>query len=1358
MGTDLTEFRGTSGRSAAWLAAVLMTSSLPAFGAGSGNCADRAPEASKVRAVAETAVGPAPTTPAEATNDPPAFIKGWIEAARGVAMGDLPAGTRVIDFYEERLFVEIPSEVIASLWRRGLRFEAIEDADLFTIGAARFDVRGGEPPLPLEWRAHAGATAGERPYLVKFDAPVKPEWLAELEAAGARLVQYQPQFGYLIFARGDIKSRLRDVGHLAFTGEYHAAYKAYPGLKAKASRDETITLRLVLFDLPGWEASDDALIARGARLVDLSEGPSTSQWQVLHHAVIENVHSRDLPGILSDPAVYWAEEWFPPAVEGEQAAQITAGNLNASNQPVTGYYAWLAGLGADGAGVTVAVADTGLDTGNIATLHEDLRGRTTFATALCAANQDTDGHGTNVASITLGDPRLPNGTGLTDPNGFYWGSGSAPAAALYFQKALNDGLCPASYAGMPNTLAPDAVRFGGAEIGTHSFTDGATPGNGYTSTAQAWDARVRDGDPNTAGNQPYAVLFSAGNSGPASGTLTSPHAAKNIVTIGATENYRPSSCPGVSGCGGPADDVDALVDFSSRGPTVDSRIKPDVCLPGHVIAGARSSAATYDCFCDPGGGAGCCASVGVGSSKYSIYSGTSQASPRAAGASAVVFDWFEDLFGVFPSPAMNKAILINGAVDMKAPDVPNNNEGWGRVNLKNSFDDPSGTRFVDQTTIIGAIGDPGAFAMNYFVQDPTKPLKASLVWTDAPGAVSCNPCLVNDLDLFLAQGATTWRGNNFTNGLTNTGSTPDNRNNVEGIHLAGSSLTCASFQIKVRATTLGGDGVPGNADTTDQDFALVIANAATSTGPPRGTVSSSSVGGGCDSDVFLDRRETADLTLVLKNAGCAAAAGVQATVSVDSAPPGASLTVSPSGAETIGDIAVGASVPHAWQLELADSASSFCGQRTRLRVDLTDAASHAWTEFVEVILDTNSFTPVTETDPATVDLSFSHDTEWSLRPCRTTSAPTSWHMGDADCAGIPRDTSTRDLVFDYTVGTGDVIKELSFKHLFNGYSNASFNDSVRVEIDPENDGSFVTLQTWRQGIDNPTDPNNVLKMAGPYDLTPFNVTRSNTIKIRFRFQSAANWIGGPNNAAGWDVDDIVFKFDQVVCDTGACPVCAAPTGLTNNLAADADACLTTGVLVSWAQDAGAWGDSGTGARSHVVLRGGLPITSGGCNGPIVYGTLSCTDDTAPPGSPLLYQVRYANGCGLDATTTGAPATDGNCAPPPVDDGGTGGTPLDVVSSGSGYTLTWSAAAGASRYNIYVGTIGTWYSHGIFTAVGLDGADSCFEPATSATFDDPAPGTDLYFLVASDNGIAESQLGEVTPPLFRPYASLPCSPH
>ena len=123
--------------------------------------------------------------------------------------------------------------------------------------------------------------------------------------------------------------------------------------------------------------------------------------------------------------------------------------------------------------------------------------------------------------------------------------GSAPGAFLYFQKALDAGDCGTTYNANANTLAQDAVTNGGAEIGTHSFTDGLGDGNSYGSQAQAWDARVRDADSGVAGNQPYAVFFSAGNSGPGAGTLTSPKAAKNIVTIGATENYRLGQCPGV---------------------------------------------------------------------------------------------------------------------------------------------------------------------------------------------------------------------------------------------------------------------------------------------------------------------------------------------------------------------------------------------------------------------------------------------------------------------------------------------------------------------------------------------------------------------------------------------------------------------------------------------------------------------------------------------------------------------------------------------------------------------------------------------------------------------------------------------
>jgi hypothetical protein len=340
-------------------------------------------------------------------------------------------------------------------------------------------------------------------------------------------------------------------------------------------------------------------------------------------------------------------------------------------------------------------------------------------------------------------------------------------------------------------------------------------------------------------------------------------------------------------------------------------------------------------------------------------------------------------------------------------------------------------------------------------------------------------------------------------------------------------------------------------------------------------------------------------------------------------------------------------------------------------------------------------------------------------------------------------------VFAYTLSSGDVLKELNFRHAFNGYRNQDFTltDSVEVGIDAENDGSFATIQSWQQGINNPT----TMSLAGPYDLTPYNASRAATIKIRFRFTSAANWVGGQNSAAGWDVDDIVFKKDAIVCDGGSCPICGAPSGLTNNTATDASACLTTGVNVSWSQNPASWNDLG-GTRTYTVLRNGAPLASGPCSGAIPFGTTSCTDTTAATGVGYTYQVRYTNGCSQNAATTGIAATDQNCAPAPVSHG-SGGNPMMVNRSGGDLVLTWDPVAGATTYNIYMGSMPGFWNHAIFTAAGLNGPNSCFEPTTSATF--AMPGGSVYFLISADNGTAESTLGDTT---ARPYASPPCSPH
>jgi len=1180
----------------------------------------------------------------------PRRVRGWLSSPAGLP-ANLPPEARWLD--REGGFVELPEPAVSILAARGLLFRESPEAFILSAGGERFDVRLGEPPLAPEWKADAAkpAAGGVRPFLVKFDQPVRPEWLAAIAGSGGTVVQYLPAFGYLVLAPPGVESALARLQHVEFSGEYHPAYKADADLRGMATGDGSLTLRLVYFDLPGWDSALDAVVATGARLVHGSDAEATSQRHLLHYAIFEAVPQRALPTLLRDPRLYRAERWLPPQVEGERAAQIVAGNV-AAGHPLPGYHAWLADVGADGTGVTIAVADTGLDTGNLATLHPDIRGRVAFATALCGSNSDPDGHGTNTTSIAAGDPRVVNGgTGLQDPGGFYYGGGSAPGASVYFQKALGGGGCVA-YNANAATLADDAVRLGGAQLGTHSFTDGLAGGASYTSQSAAWDAAVRDAVPSAFGAQGYAVHFSAGNSGPSASTLTSPKAAKNILTVGASENDRPGECPGIAGCGNSADDIDALVSFSSRGPTTDGRIKPDVVAPGHVVSGMLSSIAPYDCACDPGGGAGCCDSADPDfSGLYTRYSGTSQASPRVAGASALVYEWFRNRVGVFPSPAMDKAILINGATDPGGADAPNNSEGWGRLSLRDVFQSPEGVQLHDQGTVIGTTGDPSAFTANLYVQDPSRPLKATLVWTDPPGSVNCNPCLVNDLDLLISQGGTTWRGNNFVGGFSTTAVTADSRNNVEGVTLAPNSLTCgATFQVKVRAQTLAGDGVPGNGDPTDQDFALVTRNAAPTPGPPSVAVVTPAVGGGCDADTFLDRTETAAVTVDVQNVGCSNATAAVASLVVASNPAGAGVSIVPAGTQALGTLSPGATAQGVWQVSLADAVGSYCGATITFQVVVTDALARSWSGDVEVLLDGEGYATTPHLDPATADQSFAKDAEWSLRSCQTTSAPTSWHMGQADCTGIVRDASERNLVFAYALAPGDLLGSLGFKHAFAGYSNTTLHDTVTVEFDHDNDGAYTLLQTWSDGIDNPT----VMTTAGPYDLSGLNAGRADTVKVRFRFQGGANWVGGPNSAPGWNVDDISLVTDVLTCDPHTCVSC-------------------------------------------------------------------------PP------------------------------APAPVPDGTGGSTPLTVDYSGGGeLTLSWGSVAGATGYNLYEGTIGSWGSSVSFADAGLAGGDSCHEPALAATF--AMPAGNVYFLIAAENECVEGNYGTTSTGALRPYAVAPCTPH
>ena len=267
---------------------------------------------------------------------------------------------------------------------------------------------------------------------------------------------------------------------------------------------------------------------------------------------------------------------------------------------------------------------------------------------------------------------------------------------------------------------------------------------------------------------------------------------------------------------------------------------------------------------------------------YSLESGTSQAAPAVSGAAALIRQWFEDEQGAPPSPAMTKAILVGSATDLAGGDngkgdviaaAPNADQGWGRAHLGGAFD-VTERDYFDQDVVLGASGE--RFARAYDVQDPNEPLRVTLAWTDAPGAVDANPALVNDLDLVVRQGGRTYKGNVFAGGRSITGGDADRRNNLESVTLPQAT---GRFSVEVLGTTVAGNGVPGAGDTTDQDFALVVSNAQAQPSPvlaPEAVVLSDSAG---DNDGSLERDEQFGLTVGLRNGGDQNATGLSGSLS-----------------------------------------------------------------------------------------------------------------------------------------------------------------------------------------------------------------------------------------------------------------------------------------------------------------------------------------------------------------------------------------------------------------------------------------------------------------------------------------------
>jgi serine protease AprX len=415
--------------------------------------------------------------------------------------------------------------------------------------------------------------------------------------------------------------------------------------------------------------------------------------------------------------------------------------------------------GLSGAGQIVAVADTGLDTGkNDTTMHESFRGKINaiYSWGRTGNASDPNGHGTHVAGSVLGNASF---------------KGMAPSANLVFQSIMdaNGGL-----GGLPTdlkTLFSQAWN-AGARIHTNSW--GAPVNGAYTTDSQAVDQYVYQND--------MTILFAAGNEGPYARTISSPGSAKNAITVGASENNRPTF-------GSYADNINQIAEFSSRGPTKDGRVKPDIVAPGTYILSSRSSLAPDSSF------------WANYNSKYAYMGGTSMATPLTAGNVALLKEHFLKNKGIDAKPSLIKAALVAGATNLG---TTTGNQGWGRVNVEKSIN----VAYVNESKALTT----GTKATYTFSATSSRPLKFTLAWTDYPGSPSATYSLVNDLDFVVkSPSGKVYVGNDTTSPYNDNW---DGVNNVESVTIAVPEN--GTYTIEVQAYNVANGGT--------QDFSLALIN------------------------------------------------------------------------------------------------------------------------------------------------------------------------------------------------------------------------------------------------------------------------------------------------------------------------------------------------------------------------------------------------------------------------------------------------------------------------------------------------------------------------------------------------------
>lgn len=734
----------------------------------------------------------------------------------------------ILENYDDFALVKASDAQVADLKRGGFNIVPLGDLSI-NINSATIDTskprieRAGTVKSHPAYSHELGAGRDEHHYIVQFIGPTKEEWKDDIVKSGGKILDPLPSYSF--FVEMDEKA-LKKVSNLPFVrwlGHYDPSYRLAANLKDAIAfsrkKDAGSRAKIESFRAEGGkilysEKADPLLNTFHVRfqspdLVESGKSKIRKLGALIHAGGSDRSISISFPDDTENIEEKLQEIATIHGVQLIESIRIRKLRINVAAKIMTNSLETSAlDLPYKGKDEIIAVADTGIDTGDPSTIHKDFQGRIAGVKSWPIVPyyeqwinnpgaddgpEDIDsGHGTHVAGCILGNGIMSKDGSEKDVCGL------ASEAKLFFQAVeqkmswktdwhrKNYGTYVLS--GIPDNIAELFSQAYEAGARVHSNSWG---GDGYG----AYDQQCHDLDLFVWDHKDMVIIFAAGNDGEDRDrdgkideqSITPPATAKNCIAVGASENLRIQfkstykNLDSLAFNSDPiakdkvADNIDDVAAFSSRGPCLDNRFKPDVICPGTCILSVKSSMDIGECF-EPY------------NEFYKYFCGTSMSAPLAAGAIPLIKRHLKMALRRNPSAALIKAAMIHTAVRKpyrfsayeNAEAGWDSEQGWGHVSLKPFLAAIPGwnLKFAD---IKKGLTTGKSWSRNIEIVRKDMPLKVTLVYSDYPAVPGNYPGLVNNLNLMVKDpNGKIYYGNAFAAPYD---TALDSLNNVESVYI-----------------------------------------------------------------------------------------------------------------------------------------------------------------------------------------------------------------------------------------------------------------------------------------------------------------------------------------------------------------------------------------------------------------------------------------------------------------------------------------------------------------------------------------------------------------------------------------------